>query len=146
MSDVLMDADEFVVSGRLLEAIEALHVANRHTSNPAVEPRLAHVRYAAFDHLEPHSTFDEWPVTVAGVGHGVPACLPEISPAELDAETVQRSILTHGGLCGRGLLDQDQVDYLGDRPGLSANKCTLRHRVVVLRADVLSRDQVSLVW
>jgi hypothetical protein len=110
MSDVLADADELVVGGRWLEAIEALQLANRHTSDPAIERRLAHVRYAAFDHLEPHSMFADWPVPFAGVDPGAPACLPEIPPAGLDAETVRRSILTHGGLCVRGLLDQHQVD------------------------------------
>jgi hypothetical protein len=100
MSDVLADADELVVGGRWLEAIEALQLANRQTPDPAIERRLAHVRYAAFDHLEPHSLFDEWPVPVAGVDPGAPACLPEIPPAELDAETVRQVIAV----------------YLGDRP------------------------------
>ncbi|MGH9248335.1 MAG: phytanoyl-CoA dioxygenase family protein [Acidimicrobiales bacterium] len=110
MIDALADADELVANGRWLEAIEALHLAIRHTPDPGVERRLAHLRCAAFDHLEPHSTFDEWPVPPADVDPGAPACLPEIRADEVDAETVRRNIHTHGGLCVRGLLDQAQVD------------------------------------
>jgi Phytanoyl-CoA dioxygenase (PhyH) len=110
MTDALAQADELVGGGRWLEAIEVLRLANREAPDPAVERRLAHVRYAAFDHLESQSAFDEWPVPVAGVDGDGPACLPEITRVDLDAENVRRSILVHGGLCVRGVLDQGQVD------------------------------------
>lgn len=110
MTDALVEADELVAGGRWLDAIDALRLANREAPNPAVERRLAYVRYTAFGHLEPHSAFDAWPVPVAGVNGDVPSCLPEFTRVELDAETVRRTILTHGALCVRGLLDQDRVD------------------------------------
>jgi Phytanoyl-CoA dioxygenase (PhyH) len=109
MTDVLAQADELIAGGRWLGAIEALHVANRDAPDPAVERRLAHVRYLAFEQLEPSSTFDEWPVPAAGVDRNAPPCLPEITRAELDALTVRRMILTHGGVCVRGLLDRDHI-------------------------------------
>jgi hypothetical protein len=109
MTDMLAHVDELVAAGRWLEAIEALQVANRDAPDPAVERRLAHARYLAFEQLEPNSTFDVWPVLVAGADRNAPACLPEITPAELDAETVRGMILTHGGVCVRGLLDRGHV-------------------------------------
>jgi Phytanoyl-CoA dioxygenase (PhyH) len=109
MTDVLAHADELAASGQWLGAIEALRLANHETPAPAIERRLAHVRYVAFEHLEPHSTFDEWPVPIVDVDRSGPPCLPEITRAELNAETVRRAVLSHGGLCVRGLLDPDQV-------------------------------------
>jgi hypothetical protein len=109
MSDTLAHADGLVASEHWFAAIEALRVANREAPDPAIERRLAQVRHAAFAQLEPHSAFDGWPVPVAGVDRDGPACLPEITRADLDADTVRRSILTHGAVCVRGLLDQEQV-------------------------------------
>jgi hypothetical protein len=109
MTDVLAQADELVAGERWLDAIEVLHLANRTAPDPAVERRLAHVRNVAFDQLEPQSAFDEWPLPVVGVDPDGTACLPEITRAALDADTLRRSILTHGALCVRGLLDEDQV-------------------------------------
>jgi Phytanoyl-CoA dioxygenase (PhyH) len=109
MTDTIAHADELVARGRWLDAIEVLRLANRDAPDPGIERRLAHMRNAAFDHLEPHSAFDEWPAPVLDPDDGGTPCLPEITPAELDAETVRRAILAHGGVCVRGLLDQDQV-------------------------------------
>jgi hypothetical protein len=89
MTDVLARADELVAGERWLDAIEVLHLANRTAPDPAVERRLAHVRNVAFDHLEPRSTFDEWPPPVPGGDGDGAARLPEVTPAELDAETVR---------------------------------------------------------
>jgi Phytanoyl-CoA dioxygenase (PhyH) len=109
MTDALAHTHKLVAGGRWLEAIELLRLANREGPDPAIERRLAHVRYMAFEQLEPNSTFDEWPVRVGGVDRNAPACLPEITRGDLDAETVRRAILTHGGLRVRGLLDHDDV-------------------------------------
>jgi Phytanoyl-CoA dioxygenase (PhyH) len=109
MTDVLTRADDLVATGRPLEAIETLRLANRDSPSAAVERRLAQVRYAAFDQLERRSAFDRWPVRLPEVDTRGAACLPEVTRAELDAETVRRNILTHGGLWVRGLLDEKQV-------------------------------------
>jgi hypothetical protein len=110
MTDALAQADELVAGEQWLVAIEVLCVANREAPDPAIERRLAQVRHAAFDRLEPNSAFDRWPVPIAGVERDGRACLPELTRAELGAETVRRGILTHGAVCVRGLLDQEQVD------------------------------------
>ena len=108
--DVLGEVDELVAGGELIEAIEVLRRSNREAADPALEKRLAQVRYAAFEHLEPGSAFDRWPVPVEGVDTGGPARVPEVTPAELDADTVRRNILSHGSLCVRGLLDDHHVE------------------------------------
>jgi hypothetical protein len=110
MTDVLVHANELVAGGRLLDAIEALRGANRASPDPAVERRLAQVRHAAFAELEQRSAFSIWPVAVANLDADGPAHLPEITPAELDADTVRRNILAHGSVRVRGLLDADQID------------------------------------
>jgi Phytanoyl-CoA dioxygenase (PhyH) len=109
VSDVLARADELTARGRLLDAIEALRLANRESPHPAVERRLAQVRHAAFDHLEERSAFDQWPVPVAVLDTDDPAGIPEIDPSDLNADTVRRSIVAHGGLRVRRLIDPDRV-------------------------------------
>jgi Phytanoyl-CoA dioxygenase (PhyH) len=109
MTDTVAQVDELVATGRCLDAIQVLHHANREAPDPALERRLAHVRHMAFDQLAPQSSFEEWPPLVDGADPGTAACLPEITRAELEAEVVRRSILAHGALCVRGLLDHDQV-------------------------------------
>ena len=108
-NDALARADELVAGGRPLDAIEALRLANREANDPALERRLAEVRYAAFDHLEKRSAFDEWPVQLADLNTDRHALIPELTREELDAETVRRSILAHGSVCVRRLLDHDSV-------------------------------------
>jgi hypothetical protein len=102
-------ADELVADGRPLEAIESLRLANLEAADPAVERRLAQVRYAAFDHLEGRSAFEQWPVPVTDLDADGPARIPEITRAELDADVVRRNMLAHGSVCVRGLLDDDHV-------------------------------------
>jgi hypothetical protein len=110
MGDRHLDvADQLVAEGRPLDAIEALRDANRASPDPAVERRLAQVRHVAFDRLEQRSVFEQWPVPVPDLDAEGPACIPEIRPDELDADTVRRKILAHGSVCVRGLLDGDRV-------------------------------------
>jgi Phytanoyl-CoA dioxygenase (PhyH) len=108
-NDVLAHADALVADGRVLDAIDVLRDANREADDPAVERKLAQVRRAAFDHLGEASGFGQWPVPVADLETAGPACIPETTPADLDADTVRRNILTHGSVWVRGLLDDDQV-------------------------------------
>jgi hypothetical protein len=107
-------ADELEAKEQPLDAIEVLRLANRGLSDPAVERRLAELRYAAFGHLETRSAFEEWPAPVPDLDTSGPACVPEIEPQGLDAEVVRRSILAHGSLCVRGLLRGDQVQMFVD--------------------------------
>jgi hypothetical protein len=103
-------ADELEANGQPLEAIEVLRLANRGAGDPALERRLAQLRYAAFEHLEARSAFEQWPVPVVEPATGRPACVPEVELPGLDAEVVRRNILAHGSVCVRGLLNGDQVE------------------------------------
>jgi hypothetical protein len=109
MTNAIIYADELVDNGQLLDAIEALRIANRESSDAAVERRLAEVRYAAFDELEQRSAFETWPVMMTDLDADGPAHIPETTPAGLDADVVRRSILAHGSLLVRGLVDRDRV-------------------------------------
>ena len=109
MTNAMTQADGLVASGHLLDAIEALRFANRESPDAAIERRLAEVRYAAFDQLEPCSSFEQWPVMVADMDAGHPAHIPEVTPTGLDADVVRRSILAHGSILVRGLIDPDRV-------------------------------------
>jgi Phytanoyl-CoA dioxygenase (PhyH) len=109
-NEALAHVDELVADGRPLDAIEALRRANRQEADPALERRLAQLRYAAFDHLETRSAFEQWPAPVADLDTYGPGRIPEITRAELDADVVRRNILAHGSVCVRGLLDDDHVE------------------------------------
>jgi hypothetical protein len=109
MTNAITHADGLVAGGHLLDAIEALRIANRESPDAAIERRLAEVRYAAFDQLEQRSAFEKWPVIVADLEADGPAYIPEIALEGLDADVVRRSILAHGSLLVRGLVDRDRV-------------------------------------
>src|SRR5918996_6664378 len=94
-AEALAKANALVDEGRPLDAIEVLSAANREHPDPALDRRLAQVRHAAFAGLEPRSAFDRWPVPVDDPVADGTARIPEITPAELDAETVRRNILAH---------------------------------------------------
>jgi hypothetical protein len=105
----LVLADELEAKGQHLDAIEVLRVANQGVQEPAVERRLAQLRYAAFERLETRSAFEQWPVPVPDLDSAGTPCVPEVEVAGLEAETVRRGILTHGCVRVPGLLDGDQV-------------------------------------
>jgi Phytanoyl-CoA dioxygenase (PhyH) len=107
--EALAHADGLVADGRALDAIEVLRLANRELGDPALERRLVQVRYSAFDHLAAGSAFERWPVPVDPLDADDPARIPEITRTELDADILRRSMLTHGSLCVRRLLDEHRV-------------------------------------
>jgi hypothetical protein len=108
-AEALGRANALMVEGRPFDAIEVLRTANRENPEPALDRRLAQVRHAAFAGLEPRSAFDRWPPPVADLVTDSAPCIPEITPAELDADVVRRNILAHGSVRVRSLLDEEQV-------------------------------------
>ncbi len=113
-ADLLGEADALVADGRILDAIERLHAANRLSPDSDVESRLAVLRYQAFAHLEPASAFTSWPAPASDLDPDEPPQVPRVAPADLDAAAVRRAILGHGGVHVPGLLDQAQVQRLVD--------------------------------
>jgi len=102
-------ADAMAAEGHVLEAAEMLQAANAVSDGPALQRRVAELRYLGFDALDRAPGFDRWPAPCLEPLDEGPARIPEISRAELDAETLRRSILSHGSLLVRGLFDDDQV-------------------------------------
>jgi hypothetical protein len=113
-AQALVEANALVDEGRPLDAIEVLRAANREHPDPGLDRRLAQVRHAAFASLEPRSAFEHWPVPVDDLVTDGTACIPEITPEELDAETLRRNILAHGSVRVRGLFDDERVSTFVD--------------------------------
>lgn len=114
IATLLADADRLAGSGRVLEAVDLLHEADRATPDPSLECRLAVLRHQAFGELAPASAFDAWPVPVADVDHQAPPTIPSIAPADLTAEGVRRAIRTHGSVHVPGLFSADLVARFRD--------------------------------
>lgn len=113
-ADLLAEADALVAEGRVLDAITRLHEANRAAPDSDVEARLADLRYQAFPHLAPASRFASWPVPAADLDRSEPPQVPQVAPADLDADAVRRGIQGHGGVHVPGLLTEAQVQVLVD--------------------------------
>lgn len=105
---VLARAESLTAEGRLLEAIDLLHQANRRDPDAAVECRLAELRNRAFAQVEPASRFATWPPPT-DLPDPAPAMIPVVSPGELTAERVRRAILAHGCVRVPNLLTPQQA-------------------------------------
>lgn len=106
------EADRLVAEGRILDAVDLLHRAAVAGAEPELECRLAVLRNRAFDHLEPVSAHDRWPVPVPDLDRSEPPCIPRLDPAELSADAVRRAIATHGSAHVPGLVDAATVATL----------------------------------
>ena len=116
----LAAAEEMVAAGRVLDAVEALHEANGVERDAAIEIRLAELRYRAFSEVPEASRHATWPVRVDAAAAdptgpddaaGAPG-LARVAPADLDADSVRRGILTRGAVHVPGLIDAATVDTL----------------------------------
>jgi hypothetical protein len=87
--------------GRLLEALDALVLANRLRPDAALESRLVRLRRAAFEQLDrsPHAPPAGLPVAPASVDDP-----PFLTPDQLTPATLRAGILRHGSVWVRGLL------------------------------------------
>lgn len=98
-------ADTLEAAGQWREAIDLLTVANRQQPDLLVEQRLVCLRLRAFEQTAWQENTSSWPpASLAGDQfHGVSG-IPEITPAQLTAETLASGVLHHGALIVRGLL------------------------------------------
>lgn len=110
------DADALIADGRLLDAIDVLHRANRLTPDPDTECRLAVLRNQAFDTIEPSSRFERWPAPRAedaadpGSAPGRdPVAIPVLDREGLDGDAVRGAIGRRGAAHVPGLLDAGHV-------------------------------------
>src|SRR5262245_1979642 len=108
---VLAAADVLEAEGLHLGAIELLTRRNRKERDIALEERLVRLRHRAFTVLAAEDGRDSWPPDVPDLFPGVEGP-PEITAAELSAETLGAGIVHHGCLLVRGLLPADKVALL----------------------------------
>jgi hypothetical protein len=104
---------EPVVSDDPLGEIEELMVANRASSDPAVERRIVQLRHEAFAQLDRSGAVDS---AVEG-GRATnelprPDGLPEVDAADLTTDSIRDGILGGGSLLIRGLLDSGRAERM----------------------------------
>jgi hypothetical protein len=88
--------------------IDALVAENRANRDPELERRILRLRHQVGIELMSNRTTDpQWPDLTEAES-------PEITPAELTPERLRASMLRHGYLLIRGLLDPDEAHRLAD--------------------------------
>jgi hypothetical protein len=97
--------------GRLLEALEALTIANRMCRDLDVERRIVRMRLAAFGQLD-RSLSPPWPPPVPEDPPGAPGGPPVVEAADLTLAVLRNGILRHGSLWVRGLVPKGRVARL----------------------------------
>jgi hypothetical protein len=105
-------ADALEAEGRLLEAVDALVVANRLRRDAATERRLVRLRRAAYAQLDPALAPSAWPHFALGDEPEAPEGPREVRAAELTPAVMRTGILRHGHLLVRGLVPPARVARL----------------------------------
>ncbi len=98
-------------SGRRLEALQALRLANRMRRDPRLEHRLVRLHHTAFANVDRSLPHPEWPPYVP---EDVPGSdgPPIVKPSDLSPGLLRRGILRHGCVLARGLVPPARVDRL----------------------------------
>ena len=96
-------ADAMAAKGDVRGAIDLLTRANRERRDPALERQLIALRSAACTTIDGSQGFASWPPPADDLFPTVTGP-PEVTPAELTAETLRSGILRHGCLLVRGLV------------------------------------------
>jgi hypothetical protein len=110
-AQALAEAEDLVGQGRHVEAIDLLTRCNRVARDAQVERRLVVLRSDAFSVIDRSAQREVWPPEVPDLFPDV-AGIPEIEPADLDAQTLASGVLHHGALLIRGLIPRTWVDRI----------------------------------
>ena len=97
---------------RLVDALDALVMANRLARDPEVERHIVRLRRAAYAGLDLSLAPATWPHFAFPTGAEHPTGPLEIHARELDAHTLMRGVLQHGHLLVRGLVPESRVARL----------------------------------
>jgi len=95
--------------GDLLGAVDELQAANRELHDPEIETRLVQLRDRAFERQAWPVGRSQWPPAWPDRFPEATTSLPEITPDQLDVDTLGSGIVNHGALVVRGLLDPEAV-------------------------------------
>jgi len=105
-------ADALEAEGRLLDAVEALTLANRLRRDGAIERRLVRLRRAAFADLDRSLPPPVWPPSVPEDPPGTANGPRVVTAAELTPGVLRNGILRHGCVLARGLVPAARVERL----------------------------------
>lgn len=105
-------ADALEAEHRLLDAVDALSVANRLRRDAAVERRLVRLRRAAYAQVDTALAPSAWPHFAVPAVTGRADGPLEIGAGEFDATALKTGVLRHGHLLVRGLVPPAQVARL----------------------------------
>lgn len=96
--------------GRVLEAVDLAHAAERRITSGALEEKLVQLRLDAARELDTRSPA-EWPPAVEDIFTGADE-LPVMTPAELDARSVHSAMQHHGALWVKGLVTAEKAEQI----------------------------------
>lgn len=110
--DPVARAEALLGGGEPLRAIEVLTEANRARCDAAVEEALVRTRNEAFALVEHAPRAQAWPPPLADPFPDVVDDVVWITPDRLDLATVGGTVLHHGCVAVRGLVDRDRAERL----------------------------------
>ena len=105
-------ADALEREGRLLDALEALVVANRLRREPSQERRIMQLRRRAFAQIDRSLPPPAWPPVVPEDPPGWRDGPPVVDAGDLTVSVLRNGILRHGAVWVRGLVSQRRVARL----------------------------------
>jgi hypothetical protein len=105
-------AAAFEATGRIRDAIDAWTVCNREQPDPEVEQRLVGLRHEAALQLDASAPLGPWPPALADPFPDVVGQPPEVLGDELTSEVLGGSILHHGCVLVRELVEADRAHEL----------------------------------
>jgi hypothetical protein len=106
---VLLEAEQLLRDGRVVDALDRLAAANRERRDRAIEIRMLDLRHRAASSLPTGPGRAPWPPAYDDPFPDVVGRVPEVGCADLSAEVMGGAVAHHGALLVRGMLDAEQT-------------------------------------
>jgi hypothetical protein len=110
---VMRQVANLVAHQRHLDAISLLMNENRRNSCFEFEKALIGLRYDAFFAIKHSPSATPWPPSANDL-FATSAGIPEVTPEQLNADTVRSAVIHRGSLIVRGLLNENETSLLRD--------------------------------